>query len=227
MERVLSTEERIRRAEEVYRNKGSVGHEPIKSIPKYKNKLIKKMIIQIIVCLSIYSIFYFFGHTENLFSKDMIAKAKEIMAYDINFDELYKNFMNWIDSNNLFVKNSENQITNTMNNEVTNEIDLNEILNNTASIGGATGEVEESNLSQMEIDANEIKNKYNLIKPLVGTITSRFGYREPTTVTVPKNHTGIDQYMEEFCINESVLHSRWFPDRYADLFLWQGGEAGG
>lgn len=192
MERVLSTEERIRRAEEVYRNKGSVGHEPIKSIPKYKNKLIKKMIIQIIVCLSIYSIFYFFGHTENLFSKDMIAKAKEIMAYDINFDELYKNFMNWIDSNNLFVKNSENQITNTMNNEVTNEIDLNEILNNTASIGGATGEVEESNLSQMEIDANEIKNKYNLIKPLVGNITSRFGYREPTTVTVPKNHTGID-----------------------------------
>ena len=81
MERVLSTEERIRRAEEVYRNKGSVGHDPIKSIPKYKNKLIKKMIIQIILCLSIYSIFYFFGHTENLFSKDMIAKAKEIKGY--------------------------------------------------------------------------------------------------------------------------------------------------
>ena len=54
MERVLSTEERIRRAEEVYRNKGNVGHEPIKSIPKYKNKLIKKMIIQIVVCLRKY-----------------------------------------------------------------------------------------------------------------------------------------------------------------------------
>lgn len=42
MERVLSTEERIRRAEEVYRNKGNVGYEHIKGIPKYKNKLIKK-----------------------------------------------------------------------------------------------------------------------------------------------------------------------------------------
>ena len=37
-----------------------------------------------------------------------------------------------------------------------------------------------------------IKSKYNLIKPLVGTITSRFGHRDPTTATVPKNHTGID-----------------------------------
>lgn len=192
MERVLSTEERIRRAEEVYRNKGSVTCERVKNIPKYKNKIIKKMIIQIIVCLSIYSIFYFFGHTENLFSKDMIAKAKEIMAYDINFDELYKSFMNWLNSNNLFVNNSENMITNTSTNELINGINLNEVLENTENIGGAVQEVETSNLSQMEIDANEIKSKYNLIKPLVGTITSRYGYREPTTATVPKNHTGID-----------------------------------
>lgn len=192
MERVLSTEERIRRAEEVYKNKGNVRQESVKNIPKNKNRLIKKMLIQIVVCLSIYSVFYFLGHTENLFSEDMMTKAKEIIAYDINFDELYKNFMTWLNSNNLFVNKSENQITNTMTNELTNEINLNEVLDNTASIGGATGEVEETNLSQMEIDTNEIKSKYNLIKPLVGTITSRYGYREPTTATVPKNHTGID-----------------------------------
>ena len=180
MERVLSTEERIRRAEEVYRNKGNVGYEHIKGIPKYKNKLIKKMIIQIVVCLSIYSLFYFLGNTENLFSKDMINRAREIMSYDINFDEIYKNFMNWLNSNNLFMNKAEN------------EINLNEVLENSASIGGATQEVENTNLSQMEIDANEIKSKYNLIKPLVGTITSRFGHRNPTTATVPKNHTGID-----------------------------------
>ena len=192
MERVLSTEERIRRAEEVYKNKGNVRQESVKNIPKNKNRLIKKMLIQIVVCLSIYSVFYFLGHTENLFSEDMMTKAKEIIAYDINFDELYKNFMNWLNSNNLFVNKSENQITNTMTNELTNEINLNEVLDNTASIGKATKEVEETNLSQMEIDTNEIKSKYNLIKPLVGTITSRYGYREPTTATVPKNHTGID-----------------------------------
>ena len=107
MERVLSTEERIRRAEEVYRNKGNVGYEHIKGIPKYKNKLIKKMIIQIVVCLSIYSLFYFLGNTENLFSKDMINRAREIMSYDINFDEIYKNFMNWLNSNNLFMNKAD------------------------------------------------------------------------------------------------------------------------
>ena len=193
MVRVLSTEERIRRAEEVYRNKGNVSQEHIKNIPKSKNRLIKKMIIQIIVCLSIYSLFYFFQHAESLFSKDMMNKAKDIMAYDINFDELYKKFINLLDSNNLFVNKSENEITNNMTNELTNEINLNEVLNDTTNIGGASEEVVvDSNLSQMEIDANEIKSKYTLVKPVVGTITSRFGYREPTTATVPKNHTGID-----------------------------------
>ena len=154
MERVLSTEERIRRAEEVYRNKGNVGHEPIKSIPKYKNKLIKKMIIQIVVCLSIYTLFYFLWNTDDLFSKDMVSKAREIMSYDINFDEIYKRFINWLNSNNLFMNKAENEITNSITDELTNEINLNEVLENSASIGGATQEVENTNLSQMEIDAN-------------------------------------------------------------------------
>ena len=150
------------------------------------------MIIQIVVCLSIYTLFYFLGNADDLFSKDMVSKAREIMSYDINFDEIYKSFMNWLNSNNLFMNKAENEITNSITDELTNEINLNEVLENSASIGGATQEVENTNLSQMEIDANEIKSKYNLIKPLVGTITSRFGHRNPTTATVPKNHTGID-----------------------------------
>ena len=36
------------------------------------------------------------------------------------------------------------------------------------------------------------KQNYLLVKPLSGTITSRFGLRNPTTETVPKYHTGID-----------------------------------
>ena len=148
------------------------------------------MIIQIIACLSIYSLFYFFEHSDELFSKDMLNKANEIMSYDINFDELYNNFMNWLHSFNFFTNGVENEITNNTTNEILNEVDANEVLNE--SIGGAVEEEAQTNLSQMEIDANDIKSKYNLIKPLTGTITSRFGHREPTTATVPKNHTGID-----------------------------------
>ena len=196
MESVLTTEERIRRAEEVYRNKGNVKERNIGKNIKSKNKMLKKMIIQIIVCLGIYSLFYFFQNTDQLFSKDMINRTKEIMEYDINFEELYNKFINWLNSNNIFVNNAENEITNTISNEVVNqiqnEIDLNEVSNNTENIGGAVEEEVKTNLSQMEIDANDIKSKYTLVKPIQGTITSRFGYREPTTATVPKNHTGID-----------------------------------
>ena len=196
MERVLSTEERIRRAEEVYRNKGNVKERNIGKNIKSKNKMLKKMIIQIIVCLGIYSLFYFFQNTDQLFSKDMINRTKEIMEYDINFEELYNKFINWLNSNNIFVNNAENEITNTISNEVVNqiqnEIDLNEVSNNTENIGGAVEEKVKTNLSQMEIDANDIKSKYTLVKPIQGTITSRFGYRETTTATVPKNHTGTD-----------------------------------
>ena len=53
-------------------------------------------------------------------------------------------------------------------------------------------EQEVQELSQMEKDANYIKSSINFIKPVNGTISSMFGLRNPTTSTVPKNHTGTD-----------------------------------
>ena len=45
----------------------------------------------------------------------------------------------------------------------------------------------------MEQDAQYVKSNFSFIKPLTtGTVTSRFGLRNPTTATVPKYHTGID-----------------------------------
>ena len=41
-------------------------------------------------------------------------------------------------------------------------------------------------------DLINIKATTTWIKPIEGTITSKFGQREPTTSTVPKNHTGTD-----------------------------------
>jgi len=96
---------------------------------------------------------------------------------------------------------------------------LNEnIQNNNENIGGAeeilTGEVENADnsieqpdkieetenveiaenveLSQEEKDINYIKETINFIKPIEGKISSMFGPRNPTTPTVPKNHTGTD-----------------------------------
>ena len=44
----------------------------------------------------------------------------------------------------------------------------------------------------MEQDANYIKSTISFIKPINGKISSAFGWRNPTTETVPKNHTGTD-----------------------------------
>ena len=47
-------------------------------------------------------------------------------------------------------------------------------------------------ISQMEQDSIDIKNSVSFINPIEGTVTSKFGWRDPTTSTVPKYHTGID-----------------------------------
>ena len=100
MERVLTQEERIRRAEEIYlrrrntrpqyrsiRETANIRQEP----PKVKNfKLFKKMALQIVICLLLYCIFYLIYDTNYSFSDTTISKTQEILNYDINFDEIYK-----------------------------------------------------------------------------------------------------------------------------------------
>ena len=49
----------------------------------------------------------------------------------------------------------------------------------------------------MEQDAKSVLETKSLIIPLKGTITSRYGLRNPSTPTVPKNHTGIDIAVNE------------------------------
>ena len=66
------------------------------------------------------------------------------------------------------------------------------ISEDTSEITSNETENTQKQLSQMEPDASYIKNAINFIKPINGKITSGFGPRNPTTTTVPKNHTGTD-----------------------------------
>ena len=63
MERVMSVEERIRRAEEIYEKRRQGETRPITKVSvnntqKKDIKLLKKMIVQILVCISIYLVVY-------------------------------------------------------------------------------------------------------------------------------------------------------------------------
>ena len=95
MERTMSPEERIRRAEEIYysRRNQNLDRSSIR-ISNDDNTgpnfvIIKKMILQIIICVVIYSIFYMIQNTEYIFSADVINITKEILSYDINIQNLY------------------------------------------------------------------------------------------------------------------------------------------
>ena len=220
MERVLSVEDKIRRAEERYYSKRE-GNIPVLKKEKSKKveKRVKKLIKQIIICLIIYGIFYLIINNDSIFSKDFTNKAREILEQDINFGEWYSAFITKINEITKKEENDGSQENNAENNAENNEENLQ---NNDENIGGAVEDLTQDNvtaqseitnqpettaqqpeaissetepqteLSQMEQDANYIKSTINFIKPVEGTISSEYGLRNPTTPTVPKNHTGTD-----------------------------------
>ena len=182
MERVLSTEDKIRRAEEIYNrrktNQIMTGTTKVNIREKKDIKLLKKMIVQIIICLTIYMLFYIVKNNNYIFSEDLINKTKEILSYDVNIQELYINAIEKIKTNSFTPEQEENENQNREEENVETEIQNED--NN------------KKELSQMEQDAISIKKSISFIKPIEGTISSKFGLRNPSTETVPKNHTGID-----------------------------------
>ena len=218
MERTISVEDRIRRAEEIYyrRKQKEIPKEEYGYIPERKTikkekmniKLLKKMINQIIVCLIIYSGFYMIINNNYIFSEDFSNKLREIMSYDIDIQKIYTYIM----TNSEKILNIINPNKETENNQTNNTENNQNLVNNEENIGGAAEQAKESSdnveenletseteqneqvveLTQMEQDALYIKNSINFIKPVEGVISSKFGLRNPTVETVPKNHTGTD-----------------------------------
>lgn len=200
MERTMSVEDKIRRAEEIYyrrREQESPTRDALKSATRGKKdiKLFKKLTKQIVMCLIIYSIFYLIINNNYIFSEDFTNKAKEILSQDINFIQIYSNVTNKLNHIYTQIKpnTEQNQATEQQVEEQQGQQQIEseqqtkeEIQNNNENIGGA------EELSQMEQDANYIKSTISFIKPVNGTISSMFGMRNPTTSTVPKNHTGTD-----------------------------------
>lgn len=100
MERIMSVEDKIRRAEEIYNRRRAneyrstttrVSVENNKNIEnRLVNKRLKKMIIQIVLCMIIYLTFYYIINNNYVFSEDFKTKCTKILSYDISFSEMYK-----------------------------------------------------------------------------------------------------------------------------------------
>ena len=99
MERVMTVEEKIRRAEEIYQKRRQGETRPVAKVTvndKKDIKLLRKMIIQMLISVAIYLVIYAIQNNQYVFSEDFINKANEILSYDTNFIELYEMTKNQI-----------------------------------------------------------------------------------------------------------------------------------
>ncbi len=146
MERTISVEDRIRRAEEIYNRRKKtngirVSTNNVNKNEKTKISLMNKMIRQIVVCIIIYIIFYIIKNGNYIFSENVLNKTKEFLSYDINFQSVQKAVTSFFNENQSFLKNfkifnnEENKQENTDN---ANIMIQNEIQNTVGGIGGAT-----------------------------------------------------------------------------------------
>lgn len=171
MEKSISQEERIRRAEEIYsrrRYNNRYGESLYRSgetrnryqpqeTRKIKGKMINKMIIQMIVCVIIYTCIYMLQYSNYLFSKDMVEKTKEVLSYDISIENLYNKsnefFSNLQKKFNWGVNNEQNDNVNEeaqdQNTEETN------IENSNAESSKNTSEANNDNVDNSEISQND------------------------------------------------------------------------
>lgn len=94
MERMMSVEDKIRRAEEIYYKRRNNEISAYNSTENAKNKkrnlkLVRKLVKQIITCLIIYMCFYVIINNNYVFSEDFSNKIKECLQQEVNFKGMY------------------------------------------------------------------------------------------------------------------------------------------
>ena len=163
MEKSISQEERIRRAEEIYsrrRYNNRYGESLYRSgetrnryqpqeTRKIKGKMINKMIIQMIVCVIIYTCIYMLQYSNYLFSKDMVNKTKEVLSYDISIENLYN-------KSNDFFSNLQKKFNWGVNNEQNDNINAEAQDKNTEETNIENSNAESSEANNENVDNSEI-----------------------------------------------------------------------
>mgnify|MGYP000399828516 FL=1 len=196
MERLMSVEDKIKRAEEIYERRHGISNTIAKvNVNEKKDvKLLKKMIIQIIVCMSIYIIIYIIQNNNFPFSQDFINKTDEILSYDTNFIQMYEDVKNQIltflnkDKNK---NESEKALEQSIGGSEENS-DQNIEVGQEENTNQESNEQQNNQMSEADKEIQTIKSTTTFIKPIEGIISSKYGQREQATGNVPKNHTGTD-----------------------------------
>ncbi len=199
----ISVEERIKKAEEIYKRRRDFNSKVIKDNKSDKKdiRVLKKLIVQVIICSLIYvSISNIYGGKYN-FSNDVINKTKEILSYNIDINNIFQRVSGYIDSlqtmENEDLEDETNEMNNTEESVFIENVIEQESLEKTQNVGIGGSVLEEEQIVEVELTQEEkdillANQTTSFIIPAQGIITSRFGTRETTNPNIPENHTGTD-----------------------------------
>lgn len=190
MEKTLNSNERVRRAEEIYARRQNVRERTKRAtvnISEPKNfKLLKKIILQIIICVLIYFIFYLINTTNYSFSNETIDKTKELLSTDTDFAKIYDSISQMfggyienlkLDGNIVNEENKSNEEILQKQNEVQGEEQKEEAQTGEEQTGiidniEENEQTGEESLREVNVDETErIKNKFSFLIPV-----NRMGY---------------------------------------------------
>lgn len=202
MERIISEEDRIRRAEEVAsRRRNRIPAESINVPTNNKPSLMRKLFCQVLSSICIFGILYFLSQNNS----QAMELIKPVLSEDTDFNQIYTRLDGFIKNIGNEMRNVEaiegnevenNSVTDVQNNLV-NDIQLESNVTTVSSVQDAQngdeamGGGDESIDSETDQDVIYIKKNGSFIKPISGRITSGYGPRTPTDI-VSANHAGVD-----------------------------------
>lgn len=202
MERIISEEDRIRRAEEVAsRRRNRIPAESINVPTNNKPSLMKKLFCQVLSSICIFGILYFLSQNNS----QAMELIKPVLSEDTDFNQIYTRLDGFIKNIGNEMRNVEaiegnevenNSVTDVQNN-LANNIQLESNVTTVSSVQDvqsseeAMGGGDESIDSETDQDVIYIKKNGSFIKPISGRITSGYGPRTPTDI-VSANHAGVD-----------------------------------
>jgi len=207
MERIMSVEDRIKRAEEMYYRKkqnenynivNNYARVPVKRKKNYK--IYKKMIVQIVACLFIYLFFYYCINNNYVFSKDLANKAKEVLSYDMNFKKIYNNTSTYVEK---IINKSKSKIDN--NSKEQNIVEQNKQENS------------ENIENNIEAENNESTEENVQKEQPKDTVNSEINEQVNTTIEKNQNIGGTEEktqelsQMEQDCIDVQKISSFIVP----------------
>lgn len=211
LEKNLSDNEKIRRAEEIYyrrnnRNMRQQSYDIQRQKTYLGSKILLEMLILLIMAVAVFAV----KNKDYIFTQEFLANFAE---YNVNLTEKLGAFFygdNVEKSEQIFINNQQNQnavtknvIQNSQKIPASNELaapieSVQEVpaemlqQNNSETIQMQSSEIQPTEGEGNVTNVQELKHLYSFIKPLEGVVTSGFGSRESQYQSVQGQHKGID-----------------------------------